>query len=250
MSALIFHIPHASTIIPHDVRRGIAFGDAELADELRILTDHFTDQLFSKFVEAGDSVVMAPVSRLVVDVERFADDAAEPMSAVGMGAVYLCGHDKRRLRSSPVERDALMARYYKPHHAALEQAVLLHLERFGKATIVDCHSFPQMALAYEPVQGLKRPQVCIGTDPFHTSDALAAGLEAAYRAHGFSVARDTPFSGSMVPLSCYGRTKNVMSVMIELRRDIYMDEATARLKDDISVVDAANHAAVAAARMA
>jgi N-formylglutamate amidohydrolase len=85
-SPLLLHIPHASTCIPDD-----AFGDFvvdrdTLDAELLRLTDRFTDTLYGDgFPEA--QTVMATVSRLVVDVERFADDAHEPCAAHGMGAV-------------------------------------------------------------------------------------------------------------------------------------------------------------------
>ena len=46
------------------------------------MTDHYTDELFH---EPNDDVrrLLFPVSRLLVDPERFADDELEPMTAVG-----------------------------------------------------------------------------------------------------------------------------------------------------------------------
>lgn len=77
---VVLHIPHDSTVVPAQVRPQIVLTDPALALELQRMTDHFTHALFAE--PAGDAaVVRAPVSRLVVDVERFADDSAEPMAA-------------------------------------------------------------------------------------------------------------------------------------------------------------------------
>jgi N-formylglutamate deformylase len=245
---LIFHIPHASTYIPDDVRPELLLGDDALAEELRVLTDHFTDTIFGSLAMAGDEIMVCPVSRLVVDVERFADDAQEPMSAQGMGAVYSHTHDKGKLRRSLQSREGLMRRYYEPHHAALTAAVERQLSQQGSALIVDCHSFPEHALPYETDQTLHRPQICIGTDPQHTNADMATAIVQAYREPGFDVAFNTPFAGTLVPLAHYQRELRVQSVMIEIRRDVYMNERTSQMKEDWSWLAKANAAAVKAIR--
>lgn len=40
--------------------------------------------------------------------------------------------------------------------------------------------------------------------------------------------KNTPFSGSIVPRSYYKTDKRVISIMIEVRRDLYMDEKTSK----------------------
>jgi N-formylglutamate deformylase len=247
---LIFHIPHASTFIPDNVRKSIVLSDVALAEELRVLTDHFTDKLFGELVQPEDSVVCCPVSRLVVDVERFADDALEPMGVQGMGAVYTQTHDKRKLRTSLQSRAHLMRLFYDPHHAALASAVERHLSEQGSALIVDCHSFPERALPYEADQTLYRPEICIGTDPHHTSADMATAVAQVYRDKGFDVAFNTPFAGTLVPLADYQSNLSVQSIMIEIRRDVYMDEKNAQMKVDWSRLASANAAAVSAIRQA
>ncbi len=106
---IVFHVPHDSTFIPPEVRDQFLLNDADLQTELRLMTDHFTHALFCEGVDAAQ-VVRAPVSRLVVDVERFPVDADEPMAAVGMGAVYTATSSLQPLRRpiSPSEREALL----------------------------------------------------------------------------------------------------------------------------------------------
>lgn len=43
---------------------------------------------------------------------------------------------------------------------------------------------------------------------------------------GFSVGVNRPFAGALVPNAYYGQDQRVQSVMIEVRRDLYMDERT------------------------
>jgi N-formylglutamate deformylase len=85
MSPIVLHIPHASMNIPEDVRSTFRPDDAVIERELLVMTDHFTDEIVARF-RAEIEPVMFGVSRLVVDPERFPDDADEPMAARGMGA--------------------------------------------------------------------------------------------------------------------------------------------------------------------
>jgi len=84
---LIIHVPHASTFIPPEVRRGILLSDQDLETELLKMTDRYADGLTA----IGDQhalVVKNEFSRLVVDPERFRNDNQEMTAPIGMGAVY------------------------------------------------------------------------------------------------------------------------------------------------------------------
>jgi N-formylglutamate amidohydrolase len=97
------------------------------------------------------------------------------------------------------------------------------LTRFGVCLIVDCHSFPSVALPYELDQTSDRTDLCIGTDPFHTPLAIRDAIVATGKEEGYSVAIDAPFSGALVPLSSYRKERRIMSVMIEVNRRLYME---------------------------
>ena len=227
---IVGHVPHASLHIPPGERGGILLDDDALAAELLRLTDRHTDRLFAWIRDLGGTLFVNRVSRLVVDPERFPDDAREPMARVGQGAVYTRTADGDPLRAvDPRERSRLMARWYEPYHAALEGLVAGTLDAFGACLVLDAHSFATVPLPSEPDQDPDRPDVCLGTDPFHTPRALVAGLAAAPRGRGVPVAVDRPFSGSLVPLRWYGTDPRVTSIMLEVRRGTYMDEGTGEL---------------------
>ena len=210
--AIILHIPHASTVLPSEVE--FLLGQEELAYEVDAMTDHNTDRLFDL---PGAHRCVFPVSRLVIDPERFIDD---PMESVGMGVVYMRTAEGEALRDiSDMDRSALIDTYYHPHHNALTRMVDDCLEQHNQCLIIDCHSFPAQPLPYE--SDLNRPDICIGTDTYHTSTVLKNQLSTAFKAHGYDVAIDSPFSGTIVPLKHYHKDQRVESVMIEVNRSLY-----------------------------
>jgi len=224
---LVAHVPHASTFIPLAARELISLDDAALGRELARMTDWHTEDLFSWVLDLGGSMFVNRASRLVMDPERFADDADEPMSSVGQGVVYTKTADGEPLsRIDPSERERRVRDLYWPYHAALTDLVTSMLDEFGRCTILDCHSFPSVPLPSEDDKAPNRPDICIGTDDFHTPPALADALEESLAREGFRVGRNSPFGGSLVPLRYWCNDPHVTSVMIELRRDLYCDEAT------------------------
>lgn len=223
---VILHIPHASREIPAPYDAGLLLSRADLERELIRLTDLYTDELYSL---PGAARAVFPVSRFLVDAERFEDDAHEPMAARGMGAVYTVTTDLKPLREKPDTglQEELLARYYRPHHEALniwaDSALLQH----GRGLLFDCHSFPSKALPYElETVPRPRPQICIGTDAFHTPAMLTKALVEGFTGLGYEVGLDTPFAGTLTPARHYGKSRNIHAAMIEVRKDLYVDEST------------------------
>lgn len=234
---VLLHVPHDSTLIPDDVRYQFVLSEKELEEEIHLMTDHHTLDLFAQGVPLG-RVIRAPVSRLVLDVERFEEDELEPMAQRGMGAVYTMTQDGKALRY-PLrveEREKLLDDWYRPHHAALTLATEKTLQQFGRTVIIDCHSFPSRPLPYEIDQNPTRPEICIGTDAFHTPVELAAIFVDAFAAEGWAVGLNAPFSGAMVPSRYFGLDKRVAALMIEVRRDVYMQEGTGTLSPSFGQV--------------
>ena len=235
---LILHSPHSSTVIPAGVRDQFVLGDAELEHELLLMTDRYVDELFA--LPAAEAVtVRHRVSRLVCDPERFERDEDEEMAGIGMGALYTrthAGDPAKPLRRelSGEERRTLLDAYYRPHHTRFEQATSDALRVHGRCLIVDAHSFPQRPLPYEKsirpddLRWKHRPAICLGTDGFHTPLWLQAAAFDAFEARFESVAFDRPFDGTIVPMRFYRRDARVCSIMIEVRRDQYMDEQTGK----------------------
>jgi len=102
------------------------------------------------------------------------------------------------------------------------------LAEHGNALVVDCHSFPSRSLPCDRNQSVPRPDFCIGTDSFHTPQALADLTALSLRKMGYTVQVDRPYGGALVPMESYRRDRRVASIMIEINRRLYMDEMTDR----------------------
>ena len=167
-----------------------------------------------------------------------------------MGAVYsvTSGLELLRRALTPAERQGLIERFYLPHHAALTLAVDRALAIHGRCLVIDCHSFPGLALPYEQVRDAggiapqsgadgcravrqdadkpsnRRPDICIGTDPFHTPDALRNAFVGSFARAGWTVSVDSPFAGALVPIDHFETDLRVAAVMVEVNRALYLDE--------------------------
>ncbi len=223
---MILHIPHSSTLIPQNIKFL-----TDVAIELERMTDWYTDELYS---HANAKRIVLHVSRLVCDVERFEDDKHESMSKKGMGVCYTHNSYGEKFRIIDAqEREGILNRYYRPHHQALSDAVDEELQEYNKALIIDCHSFPDEMHAYH--SNNKRPDFCIGSDDFHTPPELLHKVKEFLESKNYEVLINEPYSGSMVPMKHYGKTKAVHSIMIEVNRKLYCD-SKGRKNSDFSKI--------------
>jgi N-formylglutamate deformylase len=221
---MILHIPHSSKVIPSEIRNTFLLSDDELQHELLYMTDAFTDELFTG--NENDQWIVFPISRLVVDPERFKDDNQEPMAQKGMGAVYTSTSSGKILRRvlANNEREALLKKYYDPHQECLSIMVKHQLDIKQECLIVDCHSFPSKPLPYEYDQLKNRPDICIGTDLFHTPTWLSNEVVGLFEKFGYSICLNRPFCGTFVPNTYYQKKSRVYSIMLEINRKLYMNE--------------------------
>lgn len=228
-SPILLHIPHSAWNIPD--RNSLTISDEELYNELRLITDMHTDVIGQAVAGKEHSMLINHISRLFMDPERLLEN--EEMEEVGMGFLYTHGVNRTRIREDdPVEREHVAETLYKPYHAKMSEMVKSTLDQHGRAVIIDIHSYSSKALPYELHSEGARPEVCIGTDDYHTSPGNYSTASEVFRNHGFQVGMNTPFSGTFVPLEHYRKDHRVTSLMVEIRRDTYMDELSLEINDD------------------
>ena len=238
--SLIFHIPHSRVDIPVSMRVQFLLSDEELRVEQLKVTDRYADELFDP---TGYPRVICPVSRLVCDVERFVDDEEEVMAAYGAGVIYERCSNGRKLRRAlqPAERENLIRTYHRRNESDIEGYLREAVRSNGMALIIDCHTFPSIPLGYDLHQSVPRPEICIGTDSVQTPESLISLVHEYFIGNGYSVALNDPYAGTYIPrLHSYQAKKTdlarssamkVQSIMIEVNRSLYMDEATGEKHD-------------------
>jgi len=227
---VVVHVPHASTNIPEEYKNSILLSDAQLWREVCRMTDAFCEELYN----APDFPVqiVSTHSRFVCDVERFRDDKLESQSKFGQGLMYTRTSFGRRLRKyDETLREKILHEVYDPHHERLNKAVEDALDLYDKCLIIDGHSFPSLTLA-KPLGIFNRPDFDIGTDSYHTPDALRDVLCNKVRELGYSVKVNTPFGGAITPMKYYQNDKRVVSVMIETNRRLYMNSSNMTKSDN------------------
>lgn len=232
-SPIVCNVPHAGTVIPEESRRDYIVDEQALAHEVAYLADNDIDTLYKELLHYS-SFIVSTISRVVVDIERFEHEADESMSAVGMSAFYARTSTGAVLRTMGPENRNQLETLYREYHQALTDLTRNALTRHDRTLLIDCHSFPSTPRPYEPDQKTPRPDICIGCDSYHTPDALRDILQHNFRALGYAVGINTPFSGSIVPMEYLRKDRRVVSVMIEVNRKLYMDEATFRKSEHFS----------------
>lgn len=219
-SPVILHAPHGSRFIPEELKSTFLLSPAALEAEKDLMTDHFTNDLVTSI--EGPSSLVNGLSRFVVDVERFPDEREEMLS-VGMGAFYTQGSQKQQIREEADTTNPELRRFFDAYSDAFTELVQRTVDIHGRAVIIDVHSYPTTALPYELHSNEPRPQLDIGADSNHTSAVLIGEVIKAFDHLGTGI--NESFHGTYVPLRFYeAKDSRVQSVMLEIRRDTYMDE--------------------------
>ena len=239
---VIVHIPHSSTFIPALFQKEFLIQGEELHRELLCMTDWYTDELFSYY----DSVsIIHNYSRLVCDPERFLNPFEETMYQNGMGMYYTHTAKGKQMKYHPLTQKQSLKAYktalkiYNKHHDKLRACVDEQIANYGKALIIDGHSFSSVALPYESVEtaNMERPDICIGVDLFFTPVELVNFAVYYFEELGFRVRINFPFTGTLVPNPHYmQKSETVKSIMIEVNRKLYMNEETGEKLDSFPVI--------------
>jgi len=229
---LLVHIPHSSTYIPPKIKDKFLLNNKDLQKELLKMTDRYTDEIFSCVAELGGISVVYNYSRLVLDPERFRDDKKEVMTAKGMGVIYTKDSKGSKLREiNENERNMLLQNIYDPYHKAITKEVQELLNNFDECLIIDGHSFPAIPLPYETSQEMRRLQICLGTDAYHSPKDLVEFVRNFFEEINLTTEINKPFPGCYVPIKFLHQDKQVKSIMIEINRELYMNEDTGEKND-------------------
>ncbi len=235
-SCVVFSSPHSGADYPEALMRRTQLSPLQI----RSSEDAFVDELFGAAPGCGAPLLAARIPRACVDLNRAPDDLdpaliagasrryLNPRIAAGLGVIPRVVAEGRTIiegKISLAEANRLLASYWRPYHATLGGLVEERRRRFGAAVLFDCHSMPRDAIHSAPSVGRRMPDVVLG-DRFGAACArwLTEAVGDAFRAEGFTVARNAPFAGGYIT-QAYGRPREgAHAIQIEVDRSLYMDE--------------------------
>ena len=239
---LVFSSPHSGRDYP------AAFLAASKLDALAIRRseDSFVDELFGHVPQLGAPLLRALFPRAFVDPNRepYELDPAmfttplpafvnrrSPRVAAGLGTIARVVANGSEIYSGKLDFDEAnerIERCYRPYHDALEDLIAHTRTMFGTCVLIDCHSMPSIGGPMENDAGRRRQVDFILGDAHGRSCArtLTLLVEDTLRGMGYSVVRNTPYSGGFITRN-YGRPeRGVHALQIEINRALYMDETS------------------------
>lgn len=236
---LVCDSPHSGTTYPAD------FGSALPLAQLRQGEDTHIEALWQAAPDVGATLIEARFPRTYIDPNRTLADldpgmiegdwpeplAPGPKTALGKGLIW----SRMDARSPIYDRKLSVAevknridRYYRPYHQLLEEAVKAGYEAFGALWHLNLHSMPNDAyarLGLDPSRELA--DFVLGDHDGKTCEPEFVDLIEAYlQGKGYTVARNDPYKGVQLIAKIGQPALRRHSLQIEIRRPVYMDEAT------------------------
>jgi len=214
--------------------------------DVRCDADMFVDELYAGAPRGA--FIRARVSRFVCDLNRDADDVSpravpahpSPRNADGRGFIWEVTTTGAPALARPLTLEEWQAprSIHAAYHAAITDALARARARFGFAILVDGHSMPSVGRQGHTDPGNARADIVPG-DRNGTScaPALSRLVGQHFRDHGLSVAFNDPYRGGFITAHHGRPAEGLHAIQIEMRRDLYMTEATfTRLPDKMQAL--------------
>ena len=215
----LIHLPHSGTKIPTKYLDDYYLSEDELKNNIFQYADLFTDELFGKLFDTFGGVENE-YSRLFFDPERFGDDKFENMQKdFGLGWFYENAILSKKPLRSLKNKDKIRA-YFDEHHKLLNKLTQEKLDKYGKCTVIDCHSFSNERYWFH--EDIKLPDICIGFEDNHVDHNLVESIKSKFSKYTIGI--NEPYKGSLVPTNYWGKNFRVKSVMIEINKKLYLED--------------------------
>jgi N-formylglutamate deformylase len=239
-SALVVSMPHVGTFVPRGVGKQLTEAAARRDD-----TDWHLPRLYDFLGELGATVIVATLSRYVVDVNRPPDGSnlypgrdtpllcpvatfhGEPLYPPKMGSGYFSSKSNLTPFSFPgaAEIDARLKNVWHPYHRRLAAEIERVRSEFGAVMLWDAHSI--VSEAPRLFEG-RLKDFNLGTADGKSCDAgLAEALRVALSRHSsHSSVLNGRFKGGFITRHYGNPAKGVHAVQMEMAESTYMDEAS------------------------
>ena len=237
---LVLDSPHSGEDYPPD------FDHAAPRAIVRQAEDTHVAKLWRGALAHGATLIEANFPRAWIDPNRSLEDIDPALFApgvrlpgpvaltrkteLGIGLVWRLAHGGAPMYARPLTVDEVerrIAACWRPYHDAVARALDERHRAFGAVWHVNCHSMPAIGDAISDDPGRERADVVLGDRDGTTCEAAFTRLCAdAFASMGYSVAINDPYKGVEL-VRRHGRpAEGRHSLQIELKRTLYMDEAT------------------------
>lgn len=224
-SPLLISVPHAGTGVPPEVLERFSNRARQLPD-----TDWYVDRLYAWAPSAGAGMLVTPVSRFVIDMNRPPDDA--PLydfsgSGLRIGlvpATTFSGDPVYQQGCEPgtQEKRQRVETYWNPYHQCLQAELTRIRDRFGHAVLLDAHSIRSEA----PLLFRGRlPDLNLGSnDGGSAAPDLLAAVGSVLGESEFSLVVDGRFKGGYITRHYGVPDSGVHALQLEMAQSAYMKE--------------------------
>jgi len=212
------------------------------------------DRLYPDAAALGAATVRARYSRLLIDLNRAADDVSAalvpdhpaprprqpPWATTGgsrapavqnRGLIWRTAVGNISILNGPLPYAELLdrlRRYYDPYHRALELLLARRRNRFGYAVLLEAHSMPG-SISGDLVLGTFEGGAC---SPELEARALAALSAPGPQCVPLTVRLNDPYRGELVRK--FGRPEHdIHALQLEVNRALYLDEVSLVLRPEI-----------------
>ncbi|HPO05651.1 MAG TPA: N-formylglutamate amidohydrolase [Candidatus Gracilibacteria bacterium] len=217
MYPILISIPHASTLIPEDLRDRLLLSEFDI----RNLADLYTDQIFT----VDDAhVLKCEVSRQVVDPNRFLAVELKFNTALQGIMPYLTQTGAKMYREDLNEELILklLHQYYFPYHRQIDDILQKNNIRF----LIDGHSMWSTGAKSLKDAGISRTEITLGNRDYTTcTNEQTMFIKKFWEDLGYQVSINDPYKGkAILKQHCY--RDNKPGIQIELNRKLFLDEKT------------------------
>lgn len=222
---IVVSVPHCGSAFPEEVTSDY-IEDKRLAPDD---TDWFVHDLYDFVSDMGITMIHAPYSRWVIDLNR--DPDSKPLYNDGriitglttltdfMGdEIYHKGQEPDK-----EEIDRRLDQYYWPYYKKVQELLDERKERFGKVLLWDAHSIRRHV---PTIQEEFFPDMILGNNLGKTAhaDLIQVALER-LEGSSFDVSHNHPFKGGHIT-RYFGRPEeNQHALQLEMNKILYMDDA-------------------------
>ncbi|MDJ0699331.1 MAG: N-formylglutamate deformylase [Woeseiaceae bacterium] len=229
-SPLLVSVPHDGRDIPAAIARHMTAAGKAIPD-----TDWHVAKLYDFVRDTGASLLVANVSRYVIDLNRSEnDDVLYPGQLVtGLCPVRTFAGEHiygGQYQPDDKEKADRIARYWRPYHDRIRAALGRLVELHGYALLWDAHSIPsRVPTIFEG----ELPVLNVGTNDGRSCDpALQEQVAEVAAASGLESVVNGRFKGGYITRH-YGAPKNdVHAIQLEIAQRAYMDETSGRYVAD------------------